>query len=576
VPAAEAHLEDANAALQAGDLTGAYRSLERVADHTDAYRPWAAAVALLKQLEAGGPAPMIRRAIRVALAGSYTTTQLAAFLKLAALRRGLSVEVYEAGFDLYRQEMLDPSSGLYRFAPDYVIIAPHEGAIPFPTLSDDAAAAVEAEARRWEQLWHAVQEHSTARVVQHNIVSRPESSWGHVAARLPGSRDEMLRALNTELAKRAGADVIIVDCDRIASAIGKDRWFDDRYFHLAKQAVALDAVPELARNTAALLAAAEGLSAKCIVVDLDNTLWGGVIAEEGLAGIKLGAGSPAGEAFVAFQRYLSTMRERGILLAVVSKNNDGDARLPFEQHPDMFLRLDDFAVFIANWDDKPSNIRRVARTLNIGIDSVVFVDDNPAEREVVRRALPKVEVVTLPSDPARYVRALSRSLLFEAVAVTAEDLTRSGQYTARAAALRLEEDAGSLEDFYASLRMEALIAPFDEVNLPRIAQLVGKTNQFNLTTRRHSLAELRAFADDPEYVTMYVRLRDAFVDHGLIAVLIARQDDDSLDIETWLMSCRVIGRTVEEKMLERLCEIGEARGTRRLKGNYAATEKISV
>lgn len=576
VPTAEARLEQATAAFDAGDLAAAYGSLLPIADLSGAYRPWAAAVGLLGKLEAAGPAPSLRRTTRVALAGSYTTAQLASFLKLAALRRGLGLEIYEAGFDLYTQEILDPSSDLYRFAPDYVLIVPHEGAIPFPTFSGEPDATVEAEARRWEQLWRAVQEHSSARVVQHNIVSRPDSPWGHVAARLPGSRDEMLRALNTQLAQRAGDDVIIVDCDRIAGAIGKDRWFDDRYFHLAKQAVALDALPELARHTAAVLAGAEGLSAKCVVVDLDNTLWGGVIAEDGLAGIKLGAGNPAGEAFVAFQRHLAALRERGILLAVVSKNNDADAREPFEQHPDMVLRLDDFAVFIANWDDKPTNIKRVAETLNIGVDSLVFVDDNPAEREVVRQVLPEVEVVTLPGDPARYVRALSQSLLFEAAAVTPEDLARSAQYAARAAALRLQEDSGSLDDFYASLEMEALVAPFDELNLPRIAQLVGKTNQFNVTTRRHGLAELRAFADDPEYVTMYVRLRDAFVDHGLIAVLVARQVDDVLDIDTWLMSCRVIGRTVEQKMLERLCELAQTRGVGRVRGTYSATEKNAV
>lgn len=578
-----AHAPDAGPLLQAareraaaGDTAAAYRSLAGVAEFTGPFTAWAAAAALLAKLEAEEP-PASRRRARVAVAGSYTTSQLGPLLRLAALRRGVHLELYEAGFGLYTQEILDPSSDLYAFAPDYVVIAPHEGAIGFPQLTDaaDVDEALNGEVERWVTLWNAVRSHSSARVVQHMIAIRPETAWGHVAPRVGGTRDAMLSALNARLAEAAGAEVLTVDCDRIAGAFGKARWFDDRYWHLAKQAVALDALPELARHTAAVLTAAEGLSCKCVALDLDNTLWGGVIAEDGLSGIELGNGA-RGEAYVAFQEYLLALRSRGIILAVASKNNDADAREPFEQHPDTRLRLDDFAAFQANWNDKPSSLRAIARDLSIGLEAIVFVDDNPAEREIVHQVLPEVEVLPLPPDPSGYVRALSDSLLLEMAAVTSDDFRRAGQYQARAAAAAQASQAASLDEFYASLGMEALVAPFDELNLPRITQLVGKTNQFNVTTRRHGPQEIRAFMEDDRYVTMYLRLRDQFGDHGLVAVLVARHEGDVLDIDTWLMSCRVIGRTVENEMLSRLCALALDRGATRLRGTFVPTAKNAV
>jgi FkbH-like protein len=576
VPEPDACLRMARACFAAEDTAGAYEWLARVADSRGPYVVWASAAGALAKFEEREP-PLTARTARVAVVGSYTTSQFVALLRLAALRRRVRLEVYEAGFDLFRQEILDPRSGLYAFEPEYVIVAPHEGVVRFPALTEASAVqeTLEAEVGRWRALWDALAVNSSTRVVQHNFALRPESTWGHLAARMPGSRDRMLRRLNRELADAAGDDVLIVDCDRVAAAFGKDRWFDDRYWHLAKQAVALDALPELARHTAAVVAAAEGLSSKCLVLDLDNTLWGGVIAEDGLSGIQLGGG-PQGEAFIAFHEYLISLRSRGILLAVASKNNPADAREPFEQHPDTRLRLDDFAAFHANWDDKPASLRTIASELNIGLDSLVFVDDNPAEREVVRRLLPEVEVIALPPDPSGYIRAVSDSLLFELASLTKEDLGRAAQYQARAAAAAHQAQASSLDEFYASLGMEALVSRFDEVNLPRITQLVGKTNQFNLTTRRHSMNELRSFMEDGGAVTMSLRLRDQFTDHGLVAVLIAEQKDDVLDIDTWLMSCRVIGRTVENEMLARLCSAALERGATRLNGTFIPTAKNVV
>jgi FkbH-like protein len=398
---------------------------------------------------------------------------------------------------------------------------------------------------------------------------------GHLGARLPGSRYGMTQALNARLGELAGTRVSILDCERLSALVGKQRWFDDRYWYLAKQAVALSALPLLARHTAALLAAELGLARKCLVLDLDGILWGGVIGEDGLAGIRLGSG-PEGEAFVALQDYILKLKAKGVILAVCSKNNPADAREPFEKHPDMRIRLDDLATFEASWHPKPQGLRKIAEALNIGLDALVFLDDNPAEREAVRQLLPEVEVIPLPDDPAGYVRALSKCLLFETGSFTPEDAQRTEQYRARADISRLQASAGSLEDFYRSLEMQGTIAPFDDFHLPRIVQLIGKTNQFNLTTRRHGMERVRSFMNDPDWVHFFVKLRDRFTDHGLIGLLIAQRRDSLLDIDTWLMSCRVIGRTVEAEMLAHLCLVAGRLGCRRLRGTYIATAKNAM
>jgi FkbH-like protein len=495
-------------------------------------------------------------------------------LRLAAARSGIALDVVDGAYGQYRQEILDPRSPLYASIPDFVLIATHERELGLPSLADAAAAAVETELERWTSLWRAVGRHSAARVVQHNFVVPPGPPWGHLSAQLPESRHAMTLALNVRLGVAAAQSrgVAIVDCDRIASEFGKTRWVDPRYWHLSKQAVSLEALPLLARHTAAVIAASLGLGRKCIVLDLDNTLWGGIVGEDGLEGIALGSG-PKGEAFVAFQEYLQALRQRGVILAVVSKNNDADAREPFEKHPDMRLRLEDIACFAAGWSAKPDSIRAVARQLGIGLDALVFVDDNPAERQAVRSALPDVDVVRLPSDPASYVRTLSQYLLLEPASFTAEDADRTRQYQARAEAARLESTADSIEEFLSGLRMRAVVRPFDDIDLPRIEQLIGKTNQFNFTTRRHALPQLRRFMADPGCVHLSLRLRDRFADHGLVAVLIATPRDGALDIDSWLMSCRVIGRTVEAELFRQLVRRARNSGYNALTGTYIPTPK---
>ncbi len=558
----------------AGEPAEAVRWALRVVDAGDDFVAWQAAANICED-SLNAAAVETRASTRVAVLGSFTTSQLTAALQFAALRLGIRLEVYECGYGQYRQEVLSPESGLYDFAPDLVLLTVHEADLELPELSDAPQEAIEAELERWTGLWQVLSGRLDATVVQFAFATPAEAPVGHLSLRLPGSRFSMIQALNLRLGEAAANTVLLIDCDRLSGLFGKRAWIEPRYWYMSKQGIALRAVPFVARHVAAVIGAALGLTRKCVVLDLDNTLWGGVIGEDGLENIRVG-GDARGEAYAAFQEYLLKLKQRGTLLAVCSKNNDADAREPFERLPDMRLQLDDFAVFVANWETKPNQIRAVAADLDLGLDSLVFLDDNPAERQAVRQQLPEVDIVPLGPDPSTYVRALSDYLGLEPARFTAEDATRTKLYRARAEIMSAQSSATTLEDFYRSLEMRLRTSPFTDVDLPRIAQLVGKTNQFNLTTRRHGIERLRAFTDDPECVHLAFRLSDRFVDHGLIAVLIAFVRGVDLEIDTFLMSCRVIGRTVEVAMLEQLAKRATERGVANLRGTFVATPKNAV
>ena len=578
VPEQRACLDLARALSAAGDARRAVRWAFASLDAGEDFAGWLAASRLWQRHRADLP-PAPRRA-RVAVLGSYTTTQLTGLLPVACARAGVDVEVYECGYGLYRQELLDPASGLHAFEPDVVVLAVDAAEVDLPPSPADPGAAVEAELGRWTSLWDLARERFGARVVQHGVVVPPDEPLGHLAARAPGSRSALLRRFSERLgqvaASPAGRGVALVDCERLASDVGKRTWTDPRYVHVAKQAVSLACVPLLARHTAAVLAAQLGASRKCLVLDLDDTLWGGVLGEVGVHGVALGAG-PAGEAFSAFQRYVLALKDKGVVLAVCSKNDEHLVRQVFAENPEMLLSLDDVAVLKASWEDKPSAVRAIAAALGLGEDALVFVDDNPAEREAVRELVPAVDVVPLPAEPAGYVRALSRYPFFETDALTAEDAARTQQYRARARAAEQRESAGSLEDYLRGLGMRAEVAPLGAANTARVAQLLGKTNQFNLTTRRHSLADVEAFAADPDWHAQVVRLSDRFADHGVVGVLLAHRleaaDGPELEVDSWLLSCRVIGRTLEDEMFRVLVARARALGCTRLRGTYVPTAK---
>jgi len=333
---------------------------------------------------------------------------------------------------------------------------------------------------------------------------------------------------------------------------------------------------------ARLLAALRGHSRKCLVLDLDNTVWGGVIGDDGLEGIKLAQGDATGEAHLALQEMALTLRQRGIVLAVSSKNEEAAARAPFQKHPEMLLKEDHFAVFQANWQDKATNIKAIAEELCLGLDAMVLVDDNPMERDLVRRMLPQVAVPELPEDPALYARTLAAAGYFESIAFSAEDRERAEMYQSNARRVTLQKQAGDLDSYLASLEMEIVFAPFDRAGRARISQLINKSNQFNLTTRRYSEADVAAAEADSDLFTLQVRLVDRFGDNGMISVIICRPDAGGNDrrrtwqIDTWLMSCRVLGRKVEQMVLREILMRAREEGIDTLIGVYRPSEKNAM
>jgi FkbH-like protein len=379
------------------------------------------------------------------------------------------------------------------------------------------------------------------------------------------------RALVADLPQRAS----FLDANAIAAEIGQEYWSAPEW-HSAKQYPSSSALPRLADGVCAQCAAALGLTAKVLAVDLDNTLWGGVIGEDLLEGIRVGPPSAEGEGYRELQQYLKDLQQRGVLLAVCSKNNPADAESPFLRHDDMLLKRDDFAAFTANWDDKPTNLRRIAADLSLGLDSFVFLDDNPMERALMRSRLPEVTVPECGQTPWEMLAALRRGLYFETFALTEEDQLRHASYVGNAARAAAEENAPSLESFLSELEMAARHGAVDAQTLPRVAQLINKTNQFNLTTRRYTEDQVAAMASSPDWWCRWFRLADRFGDHGLIGVILARKGPSEWRVDTWLMSCRVLGRQMEDFMCARLLSAAQREGATAVVGEFIPTEKNAV
>ena len=514
--------------------------------------------------------------VRVALLGTCSVDHLRAPIRIGGARQQILITTYAADFGQHRQELMLAASGLHAFKPDVVLLCLQLADVlePLPlsaSLADVDAAIVEA-VEDMVGLWRLATANLGATVIQHTFLPTAHPLFGNFDTRVPASPRALATRLNIAVAEAADREgVLLLDLAGWAQTHGMERWFDrTRWFH-AKQLVAPTAAVFYGDLVGRMVAAVRGASAKCLVLDLDNTLWGGVIGDDGLSGIVLGQGSAAGEAFVAFQHYVRQLAERGVILAVCSKNDPAVAEEAFT-HADMVLRREDIAVFVANWEDKPANLRRIAQALNIGIDSLVFFDDNPAEREIVRQTLPDVRVLEVPADCTEYVNCLAESGFFEAVGFTQEDQTRGKQYAANA---ERQKAAGTdLPAFLRSLDMRLLVAEFDARDMARIVQLTGKTNQFNLTTRRHNTSAMEAFASDPACIALSFRLLDRFGDNGLICVAVAVPEDrQALRVDTLLMSCRVLGRQVEEEVLHQIVLAARERGACRLIGEYRPTPR---
>lgn len=551
-------------------------ALREAVKAASSYRTLIAADQLLGQLQKETEIPS-RRRCKIALVGSTTLEILQPVLRVMCFAQSIDAQIQVGAFGQYQQEILDRNSALARFHPDVVLLATDWRSLGLADESPGAASLAEEHVTSLRNLWRHCGDRLKAFVIQHNFEVPPTDPYGRHSAVLRGGRARLLREINLSLwnAELEESGVAILDVDQIAAIHGKSSWNDPVLWHAARQYPSPEAIPLLAKHQVALLRGVLGLASKCLVLDLDGTLWGGVIGEDGLSGIKLGCGE-VGDSFVAFQRYVLSLKHRGILLAVCSKNNEEDAKLPFLQHPEMVLKLEDLTLLVANWRPKDENLRFIASTMNIGIDSMVFVDDGPAERAWIRQQLPEVEVVELPDDPARYIDALHRPMYFETLSLTDDDRRRVDSYRENVKRKLIETEHSTVEGFLKALQMEVDLRPFNEQDLPRIVQLINKTNQFNLTTRRLTESQVRGLMAQTGIYTQSVRLRDRFGDNGLVGVMIAMEEDERIRIDTWLMSCRVLGRRVEEAMLGGLKRYARARSIRHVIGEYIPTAKNAL
>jgi len=515
---------------------------------------------------------------RIAILGGSTTTEVKSMLELFLLAEGIQPTFYESGYNRYSEDILFDNPNLINFKPDVVYIhTTWHNVSQFPELAEsegDVEERVRKELARFESLWGKISSTLGALIVQNNFDLPLLRPLGNLEAFESSGRLNFLMRLNAEFATyaRKHSRFFINDILYLSAQVGLAAWHSHTYWYNFHMAVSPTATVTLAQNVAAIVKSVYGRSKKCLVLDLDNTLWGGVVGDDGVQNLVLGRDHPVGEAFLDFQRYVKNLQRRGIILAVCSKNDIENAKEGFS-HPDSILKLDDFGAFKADWNPKPENIRAIAAQLNIGLDSIVFVDDNPAERALVADQLPEVALPDVGSDVTRFAEILESEHYFETHKVVQDDLNRSAYYNSNAQRNSHQVRFGEYGEFLASLKMTAEIAPFRPVYLERITQLINKTNQFNLTTKRYTSAEIEAIALDRQFVTLYGRLADKFGDNGLVSVLIARAVNKTLELDLWLMSCRVLNREMELAMFDVLVEHCQTIGIRKIVGFYIPSKK---
>jgi FkbH-like protein len=519
--------------------------------------------------------------VRLAVLGDTSTQFLVMALRGAAALRKLRLDVFEADYDQIDLQVFNSGSELHAFEAEYVVI--YQSSEKFAQLLYDRPPheqrfCAQERLSRIEEILGVLGAAAKRKIIVLNYADVDDGVFGNFSNRVEQSLPQQIRRLNAGLAElaRCHKNVHVYDLAALQAKRGRDLLFDAKQFYTSKNALSVEATPVVALRCLDMIAANRGDFIKCVILDLDNTLWGGAIGDDGLDKIEIGD-LGLGLAFEAMQRWVKQLRNRGIILAVCSKNDEINARLPFEEHPSMVLRMEDIAVFVANWNSKAENIRHIQRVLNISFSSMVFLDDNPVERHTVSDALPEVCVPELPQDPSLYVEFLQGLNLFETVSFTEEDLERTAQYRAEVGRVDAKAQSGSETDFLRSLEMIAVVDGLTGFNLPRIAQLIQRSNQFNLRTRRYSEEEIRSFADDPGWIILAFSLRDKFGDYGLISVvMIELRAEGEAFVDNWLMSCRVLGRGMEKFVANEVLAAVKAAGAVTLVGEYVPTAKNAL
>ena len=518
---------------------------------------------------------------KLAILRSFTVEPIVPLLRAEAFGYGIDLEVQVGDFNTYVQDMLDAQSSLYRFAPDAVVLAVRTDQAAqelwrdFADLAPEAAQqAAERVVHNYEQWIGAFRKHSQAALIVHSLERPSSPSLGVLDDQSETGQSGFIRQINRELRRIAQAchGVYVLDYDALVARHGSEHWHDERKWLMARLPIAAACLLPMAREWMRFIVPLSGRTAKVLVVDLDNTLWGGVIGEDGMNGIAVGSEYP-GAAYQALQRALLDLSRKGILLALCSKNNLDDAMEALDNHPGMLLRATHFAALRINWTDKAQNLREIAQELNVGLDALAFIDDNRFEREQVRAALPEVTVIDLPKNPMEYASAVRNCAALERLTLSAEDQQRTEMYAAQKQRAAAGQNFQSKEDFFRYLEQEAELEPVSDLTLERVAQLTQKTNQFNLTTRRYTESQIAEMAKKPGWQVVSIKVHDRFGDHGLVGVAITHDVGDQCEIDTFLLSCRIIGRTVETAMLAHVAGSAVQRGRKRLEGWFLPTRK---
>ncbi len=518
------------------------------------------------------------KAVKVAILGDSATQFLNQAIRGLGYDRGFDLQVWEADFNQIELQVTDPNSELYAFEPDIIIIfqSSHKLLGKYNKLKVENHSQLAAnEIHFLNHLVDTVSSHSKAKIIYYNYTEIDDTVFGNYSGKIEMSFLYQLRKLNVELMHFASvtSNFYLCDLSTIQNQIGKSNFFQTSVYINTEMVLSIDALPYVASRTLDVIGALQGKFKKCVILDLDNTTWGGIIGDDGIENIQIGS-LGIGKAFSEFQYWIKKLKNRGIIVAVCSKNTESIAKEPFEKHPDMVLRLEDISVFIANWENKADNIRQIQSILNIGFDSMVFLDDNPFERNIVRENIPEITVPELPEDPSEYLEYLYTLNLFETISYSNEDTERTKLYQIEAQRATVQQKFTNEEDFLKSLDMISVVEHFNKFNKPRVAQLSQRSNQFNLRTVRYTDDDIDALMTDVDTHTFSFTLEDKYGDNGLICVIILKTESaETLFIDTWFMSCRVLKRGMEHFVLNTMVDFAKENGFAILKGEYIPTAK---
>jgi FkbH-like protein len=516
--------------------------------------------------------------IKVAVLGDTATQFLTQALRGLGYDNGFDFEILEADFNQIQRQVFDLSSELYSFNPDIVVVfqSSHKLLNKYNKIKlDQHSFFASDELEIIENIYSNLSNNLNSKVIYYNYTEIDDSVFGNYANKTESSFLFQLRKLNYNLMELASErpNLYLCDLSSIQNKIGKSNFFQTSMYINTEMVLSIDVLSNVAYKTIDLINALNGKFKKCVILDLDNTTWGGIIGDDGIENIQIGS-LGIGKAFSEFQYWIKKLKNRGVIIAVCSKNTESVAKEPFENHPDMVLKIDDISVFIANWENKADNIRQIQSILNIGFDSMVFLDDNPFERNIVREKIPEICVPELPEDPADYLEYLYSLNLFETVSFSNEDEERTKLYQIEAQRANVQQKFTNESDFLQSLNMLSLVEPFSKFNIPRVAQLSQRSNQFNLRTVRYTDVDIEKLVVSDDYFTFAFTLEDKFGDNGLICVVILQiENSKTLFIDTWFMSCRVLKRGMENFVLNTITDFAKENGYTHLKGEYLPTAK---